>query len=231
MQRIATSCLLVMLFFFGSAQSFEVWKGIGLKYKINKKIQLSGSYNMRFGDTQFSTLFPEFTAKYKITKWAHLSVDYRRVSKRELNGNYLGANRMNVNIKLRRNINRWGYNLRLRYQMSSANGINTNYESDFDEAFRIKPQVTYDIKKSIFTPFMAAELFYNPLSGPLGKRIDKMRYTLGTDLELDGPHSIGVFIRVDHRLYTVNSFKTIIGVNYQLNLKPILSNYSKKGEL
>ena len=72
MQRIATSCLFVMLFFFGSAQSFEVWKGIGLKYKINKKIQLSGSYNMRFGDTQFSTLFPEFTAKYKITKWAHL---------------------------------------------------------------------------------------------------------------------------------------------------------------
>ena len=115
--------------------------------------------------------------------------------------------------------------------MSSANGVNTNYESDFDEAFRIKPNISYDIKKSIFTPFMAAELFYNPLAGILGKRVDKMRYTLGTDLELDGPHSIGVFIRVDHRLYTVNSFKTIIGVNYQLNLKPILSNYSKKGEL
>jgi hypothetical protein len=78
---------------------------------------------------------------------------------------------------------------------------------------------------------MAAELFYNPLTGVLGKRIDKMRYTLGTDLELDGPHTIGVFIRVDHRLYAVNRFKTIVGINYQLDLKSVLSNYSKKGDL
>ena len=231
MQRIVTSCLFVMLFLFVNAQSFEVWNGLGLKYKVNKKIQLSGSYNMRFGDTQFSTLFPEFTIKYKITKWAHLSVDYRRVSKREVNGNYLGANRMNINIKLRKNIKRWGYNVRFRYQMSSANGVNTNYESDFDEAFRIKPQISYDIKKSIFTPFMAAELFYNPLSGILGKRIDKMRYTLGTDLELDGPHSVGVFIRLDHLLYAVNPIKTIVGINYQFDFKSVLFNYSKKGEL
>ena len=231
MKRITISCLFVLLFLFGNAQSFEVWNGVGLKYKVNKKIQLSGSYNMRFGDSHLKTLFPEFTAKYKITKWAHLSIDYRRVSKREDNGNYIGANRMNLNVKFRQNIDRWRCNVRLRYQMSSANGVNTNYESDFDEAFRIKPTVSYDIKKSIFTPFIAAELFYNPSTGVLGKRIDKMRYTLGTDLEIDGPHALSFFVRIDHKLYSMNPYKTIVGINYQLDLKSVLSNYSKKAEL
>tara|TARA_B100001287_G_C22542852_1_gene462985 strand:- start:474 stop:821 length:348 start_codon:yes stop_codon:yes gene_type:complete len=115
--------------------------------------------------------------------------------------------------------------------MSSASGLNSNYESDFDEAFRIKPHVSYDVKKSIFTPFVAAELFYNPLSGVLGRRIDKMRYTLGTDLELDGPHAVGFFIRMDHRLYSVNPYKIILGVNYQLDLKSVMSNYSKNAGL
>ena len=43
MKRITISCLFVLLFLFGNAQSFEVWNGVGLKYKVNKKIQLSGS--------------------------------------------------------------------------------------------------------------------------------------------------------------------------------------------
>jgi hypothetical protein len=231
MKKRFTFFLFVMLFLSGNAQSFEVWNGVGLKYKVNKKIQLSGSFNMRAGVSHISTLFPELTAKYKITKWANLSLDYRRVSKREDNGNYLGSNRLNVNMKFRKNSDRWGYNVRFRYQMSSANGVNTNYESDFDEAFRIKPHVSYDIKKSIFSPFLSAEMFYNPSTGILGKRIDKMRYTLGTDLELDGPHAVGLFIRIDQKLYSINVYKTIIGINYQLDLKSVLSNYSKKGQL
>jgi hypothetical protein len=58
-----------------------------------------------------------------------------------------------------------------------------------------------------------------------------MRYTIGTDLELDGPHAISIFARIDHKIYDNNSAKFILGFNYQLNLNAVLSGKSKKGEL
>ncbi|RCL71880.1 MAG: hypothetical protein DBW72_06675, partial [Flavobacteriales bacterium] len=68
-------------------------------------------------------------------------------------------------------------------------------------------------------------------SGLYGNRIDKMRYTLGTDFELDGPHSIRIFTRIDHRIYNNNSIKLILGVDYQLKLNDLLPGKSKKGKL
>jgi hypothetical protein len=78
---------------------------------------------------------------------------------------------------------------------------------------------------------MSLECFYNPGAGVLGQRIDKMRYTLGTDLELDGPHSIGIFTRIDHKIYTSNPIKFIIGLNYELSLNKIINSNKKKGDL
>jgi hypothetical protein len=167
------------------------------------------------------TLFPELTVKYNIAKWAYVSLDYRFVSKREDNGNYMGANRLNINAKVKNRLDRLGYALRIRYQMSSSTGASSSYNSDFDEALRFKPELSYDLKNSI-----------NPGTGVFGKRIDKFRYTLGTDLELDGPHEFSFFVRLDQKINSNNnSKKCIVGINYQLDLNKLLKGVSKKGEL
>ena len=90
------------------------------------------------------------------------------------------------------------------------------------------PMVTFF---SIFAPSISVEFFYNPNSGLYGNRIDKMGYTLGTDLELDGPHSFRIFTRIDHKIYDNNPSKFILGFDYQLSLNDILSGNSKKVEL
>ena len=231
MNKYALVVLFVSVFLIGNAQSFEVWNSVGVKYKLTKEFRVAASFTGRFMDFKARTLFPELTVKYNIAKWASVSLDYRFVSKREDNGNYLGANRLNINAKLKNQIDRFGYALRIRYQMSSSTGVSSSYNSDFDEALRFKPEVSYDLKNSIFTPTMSLECFYNPGTGIFGKRIDKMRYTIGTDFELQGPHTVSVFARLDHKLYSSSPIKFILGFNYQLNLNSILSGSSKKGEL
>ena len=230
MNKYALVVLFVSAFLIGNAQSFEVWNSVGVKYKLTKEIRVAASFTGRFMDFKARTLFPELTVKYNIAKWASVSLDYRFVSKREDNGNYLGANRLNINAKLKNQIDRFGYALRIRYQMSSSTGASSSYNSDFDEALRFKPELSYDLNNSIFTPFFALEGFYNPGTGIFGKRIDKFRYTLGTDLELDGPHEFSFFVRLDQKINSNNnSNKCIVGINYQLDLNSVLK--SKKSEL
>ena len=113
MRLIVITFLFFSISFSGSAQSFELWSSAGVKYKINKKIHFSGSFSSRFRDFKAKTIFPELTVKYKALKWMHLSVDYRFVSKRENNGNYNGANRINFNTKVKNNWDRLSYAMRI----------------------------------------------------------------------------------------------------------------------
>ena len=83
MKPLLIVCLFFMISFTGNTQSFEVWGSAGAKYKLNKKIQFSGSFSSRFRDLKAKTIFPQLTVKYKIVKWVNVSIDYRYVAKRE----------------------------------------------------------------------------------------------------------------------------------------------------
>ena len=157
-------------------------------------------------------------------------MDYRLMSKRDNIGNYLGANRVNFNIKLRNSFKRWKYSCRLRYQMSSRGGGNDAYESDFDEAFRFKPSIVYNIRKSIFEPFFGLDFFYNPTNGVYGNRFDKVRYGIGSSIELGDAHDLDVFIKLDQRFNSGNNGnKLIVALAYTANLNKLLKGTAKKG--
>ena len=219
-----------MIAFCGSAQDFELWNSVGTSYKLNDQISFSASFSNRMGDGNVKTFFPEASVKYKVLKWAHVSMDYRLVSKRDDLGNYLGANRMNFNVKLRHSYKRFKYSCRVRYQMSSRGGGNQAYESDFDEAFRFKPAITYNIRKSIFEPFFGLDFFYNPTNGVYGNRFDKVRYGIGTSIELGDAHDLDVSFKLDQRFNSSNNgTKLIFALAYTANLNKLLEGGSKKG--
>tara|TARA_Y100001933_G_scaffold233055_1_gene252130 strand:+ start:1590 stop:2285 length:696 start_codon:yes stop_codon:yes gene_type:complete len=230
MKSLAGFIVFILATFLSVAQDFELWNTLGTSYKINDKISLSASFSSRMSEGNIKTFFPEATVKYKIVKWAHISMDYRMVSKRDDLGNYLGANRMNFNVKLRHSHKRFKYSCRVRYQMSSRGGGNLAYESDFDEAFRFKPAIKYNIRKSIFEPFFGLDFFYNPTNGIYGNRFDKVRYGIGTSVELSDAHDLDVSFKLDQRFNSSNNGNRLIfALAYNADLNKLLIGGSKKG--
>ena len=220
----------ILFAFFSEAQDSELWNSVGASYKLNDQVSFSASFSNRIGDGNVKTFFPEATIKYKAFKWAHISMDYRLVSKRDDFGNYLGANRMNFNIKLRNSFKRLKYSCRVRYQMSSRGGGNQAYESDFDEAFRFKPVIVYNIRKSIFEPSFGLDFFYNPTNGVYGKRFDKVRYAIGSSIELGDAHDLDVSIKLDQSFNSSNNgTKLIFALAYTANLNKLLKVAAQKG--
>ena len=220
--------LFIGIAFFGRSQSFEFWNAVGAKYKISDRVTLVGSFTDRINNRGVKALFPELTTKFKIVKWASVSIDYRYVSKKENNGNYLGVNRFNFNARFKNSFKRLKYSCRFRYQMSSGGSPTQGYESDFDEAFRFKPALTYNIKKSIFEPSFGIDFFYNPTHGVYGKRFDKMRYSIGSSIDLGGPHALDVSVKLDQKFNSSsNGNKLIFALAYELDLNKFLKGKSK----
>jgi hypothetical protein len=74
------------------------------------------------------------------------------------------------------------------------------------------------------------DFFYNPTNGIYGKRFDKIRYALGTSIELGDAHELDVSIKLDQRFNSRNNGnKLIFALAYTANLKKLLKGVSKKG--
>ena len=123
LKSVFLSVLLINLSFLGHGQSFEFWNAYGAKYKVNKQLSISANFTNRIGNGAVSSFFPEVSARYKIFDWLGVSVDYRLVSKRAINGNYLGANRCNFNLKLR-NAHELDAAIKLDHRFNSNNNGN-----------------------------------------------------------------------------------------------------------
>lgn len=176
---------------------FAVWSEIGVKGELTKKIKWSADLNARFAKGKVETFFPQIGLEYKLAKWFKPSLDYRLVIDKNKYGNYKLSNRININGEFKKSVNRFTFETRLRYQYSFNSVRSSDYDSEFDQAIRLKPEVEYDINNSIFSPVIGAEFFYNPTYNPDGFEFAKIRFTVGTKLELDGPHGVSAKYQLD----------------------------------
>lgn len=200
--------------------SGKVWTEIGVKGEITKKLDWGVELNTRFGSNGIETYFPQVTLKYKVTKWFRPSVDYRAIFDREDNGNYSFSNRLNFNANFKFLVKRFTIGGRVRYQYAFNRFININeFDAEFDQAIRFKPEITYDINNSIFSPTASIEFFYNPNYGPYGQRFTKYRAFIGVDLELDGPHDISFGYLFDQRIQVPNpKTRHVLSLSYAYKL-------------
>ena len=175
----------------------------------------SADANLRVGRNGLETFFPQVGVQYKLTKWLRTSVEYRFVLDKNKYGNYKSSSSIRVNLILKENIKRFDFGLRLRYQNSFKGSSGPEYNADFGQAIRIKPSVEYDIDNSVFTPFLNTEFFFDPAYGPQGPGFNKIRYAIGTKLELDSPHGISVKYQLDHKLNRYPAaLKHVVSVGY-----------------
>lgn len=209
---------------FGQAEP-KLWLEAGAKGSITKKIDWGLQVTNRFGSLGDETVFMQASAKYKVKKWLRPSIDYRVINDKDKNGNYSLTNRLNFNIELKHGIKRFEFGARIRYQYSFRSFSSSGgYDPDFDQAVRLKAQVSYDIKNSFITPVSSLEYFYNPNYGPFGQRFSKYRIYVGADLEFDSPHGISFgYIRDQEFNLPAPETKNILSISYAYRV-----GYNKK---
>lgn len=213
----------------GQSTVFQVWNELGVSGKLNKDVSYGVNLTTRFGGDGLNTIFPQVSLKYKLNKYVRVSVDYRLIGKKELNGNMLTSHRINGNLQLSYGIKRHSFGFRTRYQYS-FNSLGGPYESEFDQAFRFKPSYSYDLNNSIFTPNFSCEFFYNPQNGENGKQFTRIRYYVGVDMELKGPHGLELGYYYDQKIQVANPVnRSILSLSYSYAIGQTKKKEPNKG--
>ena len=173
----------------------QTWLSGEVNRKLTSRLEASGSLDLRFYDVSApGTIFPQFSLTYKLIDGVKVSVDYRLLFKENKFTNYTFDNRLNFNLELKAKFKKIDPGFRLRYQSTFGTLQSAgNYSAEFDQAIRLKPSLTFHLKKkSKFTPAISGEWFYSLANKELGKRFTKFRVAAGTNYNLKGPRSLEI---------------------------------------
>jgi hypothetical protein len=193
---------------------FQVWNEVGVGYKLDKKQSLAFDLTTRHGAGGLQTFFPQISYKYKINKFIRPSIDYRYVGGSTQEGNFTYRHRINTNLQFNYEIERLELGLRMRYQFTT-NRLADNFEQEFGEAFRIKPSIVYNIKKSVLLPQASMEFFSGPMDGQQGYHLNRIRWSVGLGFDWDGPHSLELAYLYDQRINSPGSLnRAILNFSY-----------------
>lgn len=204
---------------FGQNDEYMVWTETGITGDLVKKTDWAVELNTRFDNQGIATFFPQLGIDYKLTKWLKPSLEYRFIVDRNKYGNYKPSHRINFNAKFKEDFDRWGVGLRLRYQYAFTQLSATDYNADFDQAIRIKPEIEYDIKDFILTPKASAEFFYNPQYGPQGRQFDKVRLAIGASFDLNNNHDISFKYQLDKKFHAYDKgLRHVLSLSYSYKL-------------
>lgn len=192
---------LILINLFATGQN-RLWLSSGVETTIlTKDLELSGSFNTRFYDHgRYDKLFPEISLQYDLLDWWSISTDYRWVfNQSRTSYERTRGHRININTKPEVEFGRFQFETRFRLQYSFRRwASNEVYEPDFDNAFRIKTILKYNIKGFKLDPQIESEWYYNFNYGPSGRQFVKYRFAFGVDINLPNDHELSVKYRYDY---------------------------------
>lgn len=197
-----------------------VWATVGIKGGVTQKIDWGTEFTSRIGNGNLETYFGQVSLKYKMNKWFRPSIDYRAISNLDVYKNYQFSSRFNLNAEFKQQIDRFSVGLRIRYQISFRSIKSTpNYNADFDQAIRIKPQIEYNIKGFFLNPQGSLECFYNPKREMYGTRFVKYRVFVGFRTDFKGPHTVTFGYLHDQKINLPSTLrKHILSIAYTYSL-------------
>lgn len=212
----------------GQQYTSQLWLATGCKFPIYKNLTGGIDITERFGTNGLATIFPQGSVKYKLTKWLRPSIDYRFISSKEINGIYTNSHRLNSNLQFNYLKKRLDIGFRIRYQYSFSN-IGQGYDSEFDNAWRFKPSISYDFNDFILSPTISADFFYNPANAANGNQFTRVRYFLGVDLDLNSPHGFELGYYFDQNINEANPIqKNIVSIGYTYSIGSTETKKEKK---
>lgn len=167
-------------------KTMDRWSmGLNMSYKFNKWLKADAGY------TLLNSNFHEKISYKSSGGLNHWRPSYWGVRHR-INASLAGSYKFSNNIKLSLR-ERWQYTWRPEKTVSRWDFDDEQWEDKVRNGkakhqLRSRLQIEYDKKKAILTPYANAEL-YNSWN------IEKVRYTLGTDIRLNKQHSLNLFYR------------------------------------
>ena len=167
-------------------KTMDRWKlGIGADYKLTKGLKLSAGYNL------LNQNFREDIDLKSSGSYNHWRPSYWGV-KHRFYASLTGQLKLHNGLKLSLR-ERWQYTYRPEKTVDRWDFDESTWEDKVRKGkgknlLRSRLQITYDKKHALLTPYASMEL-YNAWG------IEKIRYTLGTDINLSKQHSLGVFYR------------------------------------
>ncbi len=178
-----------------------------LKIEFNPELRLLPGFDM-------DTYILEGGLSYKLNKYLTVAGFYRYENDykyKKKTGEYqyqVASNRVAFDVKSGFDLNRFDFQLRLRY----TNGADFDQTTD-DKAsyFRYRAKLDYDIKGSKLAPYLSAEAFHDLIL----KEVDKIRYTGGLAYPINKSNELSLFYRIQDYSGVKESIQ-IIGIGYRL---------------
>lgn len=164
----------------------ELWYNMNVKYRITKKIDILGTANIKadLRDVDINSVYTELGVAYEPIPYLEMQVYYRHITQKPLSSDFTHKYRWYANIEGKLPVNRWQFDLRLRYlQQYLYNWKYTNVKQVPEQYLRMKYNISYNIKNSPLKPFVYAEWHYPVIEGGVYKYRD-YRLGLGTDWKL-----------------------------------------------
>ena len=196
--------------------SNEVWVSTGVKIPINKSLAMGVDITQRYGTYGLETIFPQVSVRYKVNKWFKPSIDYRIIGSRDFDAPIVFSHRINGNLQFNWSKDRLSAGLRARYQYSIAS-FGGNADAEFDQAFRFKPSLSYDLPDFPLTPTLSMDWFYSLNNESRGT--NRFRHSLSFDVDLDGPHSVDFGIMLDQWVNDIPRWRFMYNVGYSYAFK------------
>ena len=167
-------------------KTMDRWSlGLGVEYKFNKWLKADAGYHL------LNTNFREdisLKANGNFNNWRPSYWGIRHRVHASLTGTYKFQNNLRLSLR-----ERWQYTYRPEKTVTRWDFDNEYWEDKVragkgKNQLRSRLQLEYDKKKALLTPYASVEL-YNSWA------IEKIRYTVGTDINVTKSHVFNVFYR------------------------------------
>ena len=198
MKKILNSILLVFIFScsgFSQQSDFQNWTSFRLSQKIYKRTNLYVKEGLRFRENSsiLSKVFTDVKISHRIKKTdLKLSIGYRFADSYKLDFSSEYVNRYYFDFSSEYKFKRFSFSMRDRIQIQGKN-------SSYSTLFRQKLDVSYNVRKTPFEPFIQFEYFLN-----FQEEFEKLRYTLGFSYPIHKKVNANLFYRIQQELNESN---------------------------
>ena len=167
-------------------KTMDRWSiGLGASYKFNKWMKADAGYALL--NTNFhEDISLKSNGNYNNWRPSYWGIRHRAYA--SVTGTYKFRNNLRISLR-----ERWQYTYRPEKTVARWDFDNSWWEDKAragkgKNQLRSRLEISYDKKHALFTPYASVEL-YNAWA------VEKVRYTIGTDIRLSKHHSLNAFYR------------------------------------
>jgi hypothetical protein len=216
--------ILIFIYFlsftaFGQDKDFGIWYGISAEHKLNKKLEIDLSTDIRtFNNaSKIEEAYLEGGITYSFTKHLAIAGSYRLTDKIENNNSYYYQHKIFLDIKGNVPVGYFSFSGRLRFQTRTKTYIQDDSDNHPDYTGRIKVKAVYKTPVFPINPYVYIESFC-PMFSEKTRTIEKNRFAAGLEFSIAKHHSAEIEYIFQRDYLPHLSDINIISVNYTIKI-------------